>query len=167
MKKRYVLIVGLILTILSVSVVSAGFFDGLMGGKEAQDNIIKIDNIEFNTTNVTKFKLENESNVSEAYWKYYVDENSSGYNVWIYNDSKLEIDSWNSDVNYIKNNMYGNTPSQTVNGVVVYTTKAGHGEHVGQPRYDAYVENHDLKSIVRFSTPDPNETAKMALTLKF
>ena len=55
MKKRYFLIVGVILSILSVTVVSAGFFDGLMGGKEAQDNVIQIDNITFNTTNATNF----------------------------------------------------------------------------------------------------------------
>mgnify|MGYP006908842616 CR=1 FL=1 len=57
--------------------------------------------------------------------------------------------------------------SETINGIVVYTTSANSGNHVGEPRYLAYVENIDLKTNVEFCTPDPNETAKMASTLKF
>lgn len=41
--------------ILSVSAVSAGLFDGLMGGGQ-QDNIIEIDGMIFNTTNAADFK---------------------------------------------------------------------------------------------------------------
>ena len=152
--------------VVSVSSVSAGLFDGLIG-EQQKDNVIEIDHISFNTTNVTKFKLENESTVEGAYCRYYLDENESGYNVWIYNDSGLDYSALDNDINYFKNNYYNNVPSQTVDGIVVYTTSAVKGNHVGEPRYEAYIQNQDLKSIVRFSTPDANETAKMASTLKF
>lgn len=62
---------------------------------------------------------------------------------------------------------YDNQPTQTVNGVVLYVQTATSGEHVGEPRYVAFVQNNDLSVIVDFSSPDSNETAKMASTLKF
>ena len=76
----------------SFTVVSAGLFDGLFGG-EQPDNIVKVYNVKFNFTNesnVTKFKLENESECDGGYYKYYFDENGDGYNVWIWNASKAD-----------------------------------------------------------------------------
>ena len=148
----------------SVSVVSAGFLDGLFG-EEHEDNIIEIDHITFNATNVTSFKLESQTEQSGMYANWYVDENDTGHNLYIINCS-LDDSTYNAFVDNYKDE-YANSPSQTVNGVVVYTTSANTGDGVGQPRYDAYIENNDLNSIICFSTPDPNETAKMASTLKF
>ena len=70
--------------IASVSVVSAGLFDGWFG-KEPQDNVIEIDGITFNTTNVTKFKLNKEDYGEYTDTYGYVDENDTGYNVHIFN----------------------------------------------------------------------------------
>ena len=58
-------------------------------------------------------------------------------------------------------------PSQTVDGVVVYTDSAKLGSYVGEPRYAALIENQNINKDVKLWSPDPNETAKMALSLKF
>lgn len=138
----------------SVSVVSAGLFDGLFG-EEQKDNVIEVENITFNTTNVTKFVLFNESDGD----KWYVDENDSGYNLHIINFDELKGTTVTPQTE--------NSPSETVNGIVIYTTTANSGDQVGEPRYKAYVENNDLNSMVWISSPDINETVKMISTLKF
>lgn len=165
---KKILLVALIAVaiVASVSAVSAGLFDGLFG-EEQKDNVVEIDNITFNTTNVTEFKLENETNEDGMSYKYYFDKNGTGYNVWIYDLNEVDNSVWVEFVKLFKQDTYDNVPCETVNGVVVYTTSAAHGEHVGEPRYESYVENSDLNTIVRFATPDPNETAKMTLSLKF
>ena len=58
-------------------------------------------------------------------------------------------------------------PSQTINGIVVYTKSVNSGKNIGQPVYASFVENKDLDMLIRFSSPDPNETAKMTFILKF
>ena len=151
--------------IASVSAVSAGLFDGLFGGNP-QDNVIEMDNITFNTTNVTKFKLFNESKEDYGNYKWYVDENDTGYNVYIINCSDVDDSTFNEVAKLYEDN-YDNLPVQTINGIVVYTTSAKTGAHVGEPRYEAYIENNDLNTIIDIFSPDPNETAKMASTLKF
>ena len=153
-KKVLLILLITVAVIASVSVVSAGFLDGLFGGQQ-KDNVIEIDNITFNTTNVTKFKLCNETNGD----KWYVDENDSGYN--------LHIINFNEFTGITKTPQTENSPSQTVNGIVIYTSSSNSGAHVGEPRYKAYIENHDLKTLIWVSSPDANETAKMASTLKF
>ena len=152
--------------IASVSAVSAGLFDGLFGG-EQQDNVIEIDNITFNTTNVTKFKLFNTSEDEYGCINWYIDENDTGYNIHIYNYTNLDKSDFNSLVTPTVTEQFNNKPSQTVNGIVVYTTSANSGDHAGEPRYATYIENRDLKTIIDIWSPDPNETAKMALSLKF
>lgn len=173
MNTKKILIITLIAVaiLVSVSVVSAGLFDGLFKG-EQKDNVIEIDNITFNTTNVTKFNLLNETDGDGGYWKWYMDENKTGYNVNIYNCSEYfnksdKTHDWGSIMKSIKGSTYENVPSQTVNGIVVYTISATSGEHVGEPRYSTLIENRDLYTVVTLSSPDPNETAKMASTLKF
>ena len=153
--KKILLISLIAVTIVaSVSAVSAGLFDGLMG-EQQKDNVIEVENITFNTTNVTKFVLFNES----AGDKWYVDENDSGYNLHIIDFNELEGTTITPQTE--------NSPAQTVNGIVIYTTTANSGDHIGEPRYKAYVENNDLNSMVWISSPDINETAKMISTLKF
>jgi len=153
--KRILLITLIVVAIVaSVSAVSAGFLDGLFG-EEQQDNIIEIENIKFNTTNVTKFVLYKESTGD----KWYVDENDSGYNVHI-------ID-FNEFPGITTTPQTENSPSEVVNGTVVFITTANGGDQVGETRYESYIENYDLNSMVWISSPDPNETAKMISTLEF
>ena len=168
--KKIVLISLIVVAIVaSVSAVSAGWFDGLFGDQH-KDNVVEVDGITFNTTNATELELINKTE-HQAYssWhvikKQYADKNGSGYNVWIYNFSGGS--NWNSAVEWHKTNGYEKKPSQTVNGVVIYTISAKRGPNIGQPRFQAIVENADLKSIVEIVSPDPNETAKMVLSLKF
>ena len=100
-----------------------------------------------------------------------MDENDTGYNAHIWNFSKAFKKSddytWDKALKEYNMEQYNNKPSQTIEGVVVYTSSANVGDNVGQPRYISYVENRHLKTIVDFWAPDPNETAKMALSLKF
>lgn len=154
MKKIYLLGIALIMLLLSISVVSAGLFDGLFG-EEQQDNVIEIENITFNTTNVTKFELYNESDG----YKWYVDENKTGYNI--------QIIDFNEYYGMAMTPENENAPSETVNGIVVYTKTANTGDHIGEPRYVSYVINKDLNKEITIWSPDPNETAKIALSLKF
>ena len=169
MDTKKVLLITLIAVVIlaSVTVVSAGLFDGLFK-EEQKDNVIEIDGITFNTTNVTKFKLEEKDNgeYTDTYW--YVDENDTGYNVHIFNATgKVDKSDFKTVAMPAYKERYDNQPTQTVNGVVLYVQTATSGEHVGEPRYAAFVQNNDLSVIVDFSSPDPNETAKMASTLKF
>lgn len=169
MNRKKIVIISLIaIAVLgSVSAVSAGFLDGLFG-EEKQDNVIELDNITFNTTNITKFKLleGSEGEYTDTYW--YVDENDTGYNVHVFNATG-EVDETQFETIAMPayKERYDNLPTQTVNGVVVYTMSSNSGDNVGEPRYAAFVQNNDLRVIVDFSSPDPNETAKMALSLKF
>lgn len=156
MDTKKVLLISLIAlaVIASVNAVSAGWFDGLFG-EQQKDNVIEIDNITFNTTNVTKFELYNESSGC----KLYLDENKTGYNVHI-----IDLDEYKGTALTPRTD---NSPSQTINGIVVFTKSANAGDHVGEPRYVAYIENKDLNTLIDVWSPDPNETAKMALSLKF
>ena len=100
-------------------------------------------------------KLFNETNGD----KWYVDENDSGYN--------LHIINFNEFSGITTTPQTESSPSQTVNGVVIYTSSSNSGAHVGEPRYKAYIENHDLNTLIWVSSPDANEQPKMASTLKF
>ena len=100
-------------------------------------------------------KLFNETNGD----KWYVDENDSRYD--------LHIINFNEFSGITTTPQTESSPSQTVNGVVIYTSSSNSGAHVGEPGYKAYIENHDLNTLIWVSSPDANETAKMASTLKF
>ena len=164
--KRIIIVSLIILALLSsVTVVSAGFLEDLFGVQH-KDNVVEIENIKFNTTNVTSFKLLNESNISGAHARGYVDENDTGYNVHIINCSGLDKATFSEFVrSYLTE--FDNSPSQTIDGAVIYTVSADSGSHVGQPRYLAYVQNKDLKTLVEISSPDANETSKMIRSLTF
>lgn len=172
MNVKKILLISLIAVavLASFSAVSAGLFDGLFG-EEQQDNVIEIDHITFNTTNVTKFKIYNETEDDAVYHKWYIDENDTGYNIHIFNVSEYlgesNESSWDDLLKEFEEGSYGNVSSQTVNGVVVYTITADVGDHVGEQRYAAYVGNADQYTILEFSSPDLNETVKMVSTLKF
>ena len=167
MNIKKVLLISLITLaiVASVGVVSAGFLDGLFG-EQHTDNVIEIENITFNATNVTSFKLLNGTEISGVHANGYVDENDTGYNVHIINCSGMEGMSFADFVqSYLTE--FDNSPSQTINGAVIYTVSADSGDNVGEPRYLAYVKNKDLQTLVEISSPDANETAKMILSLKF
>ena len=164
MNKKILLIVLVTLTIItSSSVVSAGLFDGFF---EQQDNVVEIDNISFNTTNVTKFVLLNKTEQTGVCVVSYIDENDTGYTINIINASTTSDSLYNQlFASYTEE--FDNSPPQTVDGVILYTTSANTGDNVGQPRYTSYFQNKDAKNIVEISSPNPNETAKMVLSFKF
>lgn len=136
--------------------------------QEKLDNIIKIDNIEFNTTadsNITQFKLFNDTKYDDgSYCKQYVDPNFGGYNVFIWNLSTA--DDWDNFTNHVKKG-YDDKSYETINGIQIYSVSAAQGNHAGEQRFQSYVFNKDLKTIVEFSTPTPHETVKIASSLKF
>ena len=67
----------------------------------------------------------------------------------------------------IKGDMLKDARSQTIKGVVVYSTYRLYGTCVREPIYSAYVENSHMNKIVFISSSDGNETAKMISTIKF
>lgn len=161
MDMKKVLLVSLIAVAIlaSVSVVSAGLFDGLMN-VQPQDNVTELENITFNTTNETNLvKIENKSDVGHSY--YFDDKNKITVIIKDYN----KVDNpQQSKVNTLN---IKNDPSETVNGIIVYTESVKTGDYIGEPRCGALIENNDLNKDVIVWSPDPNETAKMALSLKF
>ena len=171
--KRVLLILLITVAILaSVSVVSAGFLDGLFG-EQQKDNVIEVDGISFNTTNATDFK-ENKSfskQISNDYGKSiaYCNDNGTGdYCVGIIGyDGLGNSDEIDQQVGQGMRDASQSTPYQTINGVVVYTGSKVSGMNVGKPVHYTYVQNGDLDKIVMLASPDANETAKMALSLKF
>ena len=172
--KKILLITLIAVAILaSVSVVSAGFLEDLFGGGQ-QDKVIELDGITFNTTNATDFK-ENKtfSKVnSDEYFKsrsYGSDNGTGNYSVLVmdYSDSIGVESDVDAQIGEIMREMVGNQPYQTVNGVIVYMGHQVSGKDVGKMTYVSYVQNTDLHKAVVFASPDANETAKMASTLKF
>lgn len=132
------------------------------------DNIVKVGNIEFNTTadsHITKFELYNRTDYDDgSYYEQYVDENFIGYNIFIWNISASN--EWDNFTNFVEK-QHIDDPSETINGIMVYNTTAGQGENAGEQRFDAFIVNNNYKTIVEFSTPTPDETVKLASSLKF
>ena len=154
----------------SVSAVSAGLFDGLLGGE--QDNVIEIDDFTFNTTNATDF-VKTYTNASEdglGKDDAYVSDNGTGYSmVFVIDYSELyEVDN-TADEQMIDAIMEGfkDTPYQTVNGIVIYPSEPVYYDVDVKQMYSACVQNKESHKIIMLSSPDPNETAKMASTLEF
>ena len=166
MNIKRILLIALIATtvMISANAVSAGWFDGWFG-EETHDNVVEIDSITFNTTNVTRFVLNDRTEDEDGNYRWYVDENRTGYNVHIYNYSYTDDSAWNSLKQAYKNFEIGNSSSNTVDGVSVYTAAAANNIEGG--KYVAFVEDDDAHIIIDFITPDQTETAKMASTLKF
>lgn len=132
------------------------------------DNIVRAGNLEFNISadsNITEFKLYNFTEFDDGTSEeQYVDVNFKGYNIFVWNISAG--DDWDNFTDYIEK-LHVDDPSQTINGIMIYNTTAGQGEHAGEPRFEALIINNDLKTIVEFSTPSPDETVKIASSLKF
>ncbi len=130
------------------------------------DEVITLESISFNITNnsnsTTNFKVVDEG----TGWKRYFDNSSFARNVIIIHFGEMDTSAANSIILNTNNNQL-KEPSQTVNGVVVYTTSATKGQGFGQPMYRAYAVNEDLKMMVTIGSNNPNETAKMILSLKF
>ena len=165
LKNRLIMSIIVVAIIMSIGIINAGLFDGSLG-EETNDNVIEIENMAFNTTNVTKFKEFNKTEESGIYICSYIDENDTGYTIIVFNGSELDKSEF-SELSAVFKEEFDTFPSETIDGVIVYTTSADSGDNVGQPRYVAYVQNKDLKTIVYISSPNPNETAKMVLSLKF
>lgn len=162
MDMKKVLLMVVFVLALSVGAVSAGLFDGFFGEGQ-QDNVVEVENITFNVTNLTKFELYNVTEDEDGYGKLYRDENNAGYGVGVYNYSYVDDYAWNNIIKYYKDRQLGNSSSKTVDGVSVYAVAA----NGGGSGYVSYVQNDDLKILVEMSSPDLNETVKMASTLKF
>ena len=164
-KKLLIVLLIAVVVVVCAFAVSGGWLDGLFS-EPHKDNVVEIENITFNTTNVTSFRLLNSTDVLGANASGYVDANDTGYNVHIINCRGMIGISFDDFVQQYLDE-YSKHPTQTINGTVIYTVSADSGAHVGEPRYLAYVKNKDLQTFVEISTPDANETAKMIQTLKF
>lgn len=132
------------------------------------DNIVRVGNIEFNTTidsHITQFELYNRTEYDDGtYYEQYVDENFTGYNIFIWNISTG--DDWDNFTDFIEK-QYVDKPSESVNGIMIYNITSGQGEHAGEPRFESFIVNNDHKTIVEFSTPNKDETVKLASSLRF
>lgn len=166
MEKNHKIIIGVLLVVIAVlSVVTVFMVYNSLMPVESPDEVIEIGGVSFNITNntntSTKFKVVESGNG----WKRYY-ENTTGlsHNVIISNLNKMSSLEQNSFMNSITVNQMKN-PSQTVNGVVVYTVSATEGK-TGAPMYEAHAYDNDKNIHVRVVSDDANETAKMMLSLK-
>ena len=157
-KKKIITIILLIIFCILISYI---LYQTVLSPK---DNVVEIDNITFNTTNATDFKL-NSTNESLGLDSYRSDNGTGTVTVQIYKGNNSEYGGAfiYSGVESSKTNL----PSQEINGIVMYTTSASVGEHVGEPRYIAYIYNKDLDMYIVLSSPNTEETVKMASSLKF
>ena len=161
MDMKKVLLISLIAVAIlaSVSAVTAGFLDGLAG--EPQDNVVELDEVTFNTTNETNFTVYVRGIGNIQYESF---DDLGKYAVWVGDFDALE-DPKQVDLNILEKK--NNLSSQTVNGTVVYTDSIKHGEYMGETIYLAVVENSQLNKKALVWSSDPNETVKMASSLKF
>ena len=142
--------------------------------QDRHDHVTIIEGITFNTTNEIDLKKDinyskEHSNDYMNYSLYISDEKTGYYEVLIINISN-KTDTVDFDeplIESIKGDMLKDAPSQTINGVVVYSTYRLYGTCVREPIYSAYVENSHMNKIVFISSSDGNETAKMISTIKF
>lgn len=125
----------------------------------SSDNVIVLDGVTFNTTDTTDFVKTDERNESGYLMKYYVDANGTG-------KSYVNILESN-DMGFVENvmNAHANFPSQTVDGITIYTESASTGEDLNGTEYVSVMKSADNR-IVIMGSPDLDETVKMASTLK-
>lgn len=167
MDVKKILLISLIAVaiVASVSAVSAGLFDGLFG-EEQKDNVIEIEDITFNTTNATDFvKTEDKSFYNGDIKAFYSDNGTGSSFVGIADFSKMNDDEI-SQLNQMLLELR-KMPSQTIDGIIVYTQSGTTGDDVGKPLYNTVIRNDDIQKLVVLESADANETAKMALSLKF
>ncbi len=170
MNIKKILIISLIAlaVIASVSAVSAGWFDGLFG-EQQKDNVVELDDMTFNTTNATNFnkfvKPSEDENLKITIY------NGTGNYILVSFDYSeyYKIDN-SSDELMMKGILDGmkDTPYQVVNGIVIYpSAPVYHNESNIRQMFTASVQDTESHKIIMLSSPDPNETSKMASTLKF
>ena len=130
----------------------------------SRDNTIELDGISFNTANSTDFIKTSEKNDSSYQMSYYTSENGTGSSYV----NVLDFGA-NGDANLIDSilNAHKNFPTQTIDGITVYTESSSIGEDSNQEIFVSVVQNTELNKIVIFGSPDASETVKMASTLKF
>lgn len=163
MKKILLISLIAVSIVASLSAVSAGLLDNLMGGGSSAQNVVEIENITFNTTNATKFEYIGTD--ERDGWIIY--SNNDTINLGIINYTNLNDTQYNSEIKELKDYLAANCTVQKVNGVDVYTYLNETAKNDTQIKYYSFVIDEDFKSVVEFSSYDPNETAKMAATLKF
>lgn len=142
----------------SVSVVSAGLFDDLFGGEDAQDNVVTIECCSFNTTNVTNEDIVVNETGSTDLSNWYHDKNSTGFNVHIVNTSDYSIKEIADEAGYSE---YG-----VIEGFMIYVAQPNVGGSTGV-RYIAMFQDKNLGRTVDVWSPDLNETLKMAKSFKW
>ena len=165
MDVKKILLISLIAVavVASVSAVSAGLLDDLMGGDSSAGNVVEIENITFNTTNATEFEYGGTD--ERDGWIIYNCNDS--VKLAIINYSNLNDSQYDSEIKELKDYLAANFTVQKVNDVDVYTYLNETGGNDTQIKYYSLVIDDDFKSVVEFISYDPDESAKMASTLKF
>ena len=126
----------------------------------SHNNQCDIGIVTFNTTNATNFDCINSSQGMKVYL-----DDSEKYTVYVFNYDEMSNSNklyWKDNVEYEKKK-----PTQTVDGIVVYTTSANIGKFVGEPRYAAIIEDYNSNTEVYMSTPSVDETVYMVKSFKF
>jgi len=156
MKNKNIIILSIIVIILGVCLGYAYY----MNNQEEEHQSYNLGIITLNTTNTTNFTCElNETGIL----RYVDDSGKITINIISFDNATK------SQSNTFKQNLrdYKNQPSKDVDGIIVYTTTANIGEYVGETRYEAMIENHDLNVTIDICTPDINETVYIAKNTKF
>ena len=158
-KKLLLVALMVVAVVASVSVVSAGLFDGLFGGEEeAQDNVVTIECCSFNTTNVTNEDIVVNETGSTELGNWYHDKNFTGFNVHIINTSDYTIKEIAEQGGYSE---YG-----VVDGFMIYVAQPNVGGS-NSVRYVAMFQDSNLGRTVDVWSSDLNETLKMAKSFKW
>lgn len=160
MKQIFIITIAVVIAIIACSAAYSA---------QQQDNVIEIDNMQFNASNVTKFiffnNLDEDENVRASY---YFDEDDSGYTLCILNCSEMnESDFDETYSGWLDEETNESTSTYKIDGIDIYSVTANQGNNVGDARFSAYKQFKDMKAALYVSTPDANETAKIISTFEF
>lgn len=160
MKRVLMIFLIAVAIISSVSAVSAGLFDDLLG--QNQDNVVEIENITFQTINETKLEF------GEMYggWNCYYGENDTGYAVYIANFSLGNDSQWDGELKEFEESI-ANLTMENISGVKICNESVIDDNGTEKIWYETYVIDEDHRTVVELLSTDLNETIKMASTLEF
>ncbi|WP_298524688.1 hypothetical protein [uncultured Methanobrevibacter sp.] len=144
-----------IATVIAIIALSAAY--------AAQDNVIEIENIKFNTTNITEFTFYSEDsydNDTGIMTTYCGGENNESY-ITIYNESKMNQSGYKTSIEEFMAE-FENLTTQTVDEIQIYENETEDGM-----MYYTVIDNDDLQTSVFIECKELNETVKIASTLEF
>ena len=156
MDKKYVGIIIILLII--IACLLAGIL--INSNLEEKTKQVDVGVGKFNCSVDKNFTVDLKENGLTRYW----DHNRTDVSVMDFNN---ENDSAYNYGLFLAIGIIKGYPSQTIDDVIIYNSTATKGDHVGEIRYIAILENSDKNITVEFSSPSVDETIKLYKSFEF